>query len=99
MLPLCSHLPWWVVAEAEAASLVVTLPRIQRFPFVFKLALTDANLFVAMAALGEAQLVGGVSGLGDSCLSCFALLRTAIIDSRSLASSQAVRSLSSLFIT
>ena len=42
---------------------------------------------------------GGVSGLGKSCSSCYALLSTAIIDSRSLFSSQAVRPLSSPYVT
>ena len=61
MLPLCSHFPWWAVTRAEATSLVVALPRIQRFIFVSELASTAATLFVAMAALGEARLVGAAS--------------------------------------
>ena len=61
MLPLRSRLSWWQVARAAAASLVVAFPRIQRFLFVFDLVLVAVHLFGAMAALGEAQLVGAAS--------------------------------------
>ena len=61
MLPLRSRLSWWAVAGAAVASLVVVLPQIQRFLFVFDLALVAAHLYDAMAALGEAQLVGAAS--------------------------------------
>ena len=57
MLSLCSYLSWRAVAGVGAASLVVALPRTQRFLFVFLLALAAAHLVVAMTALGEAQLV------------------------------------------
>ena len=52
MLPLRSRLSWWAVPGAAAASLVVVLPRIQRFLFVFDVALVAAHLFDAMTALG-----------------------------------------------
>ena len=61
MLPLRSCLSWWEVARAATVSLVVAFPRIQRFIFVFDLALVNAHLFDAMAALGGAQPMGAAS--------------------------------------
>ena len=73
MLPLYSHLSWQAVAGAAAASLVVALPRMQRFLFVFELALVGAYLFVAMTTLWKAQLVKATSaGLAlSACLALF----------------------------
>ena len=47
--------------SSGAASLVVAMPQIQRFPSSFELAWTAAHLFVAMAVLGEAQLAEAAS--------------------------------------
>ena len=54
MLSLCSHLSHQAVAAAAAAE-------IRKFLSVFELASTAAHIFVAMAALGEAQLVEAAS--------------------------------------
>ena len=61
MVFLCSCLPWRTVAGAGAADRVAALPQIQRFLFVFGLALADAHLFVALAVLGEAELMEAAS--------------------------------------
>ena len=72
IVSLYSHLSWWAVARAAMASLVATLPQIQRFLFVFEFALVAAHLFVAMAALREAQLVEAASA-GFALSVCLAL--------------------------
>ena len=50
-----------MVAGAGPASLLAALPQIQRFLFVFVLALAAAHLFVAMTVLGEAELMEAAS--------------------------------------
>ena len=71
-------------------------------PWDMPLELVGANVFLVPGHGrfgGGGGGSGGGSGLGNSCLSCFTLLRTAIIDSRLLASSQAVRPSSPPFVT
>ena len=69
--------------------------------WAMSLEMTGANILLVP---GHGRLGGGRgvsrggSGLGNSCSSRFALMSTAIIDSRSLASLQAVRSSLSSFV-
>ena len=60
-LPLCSYFSRRGLAGAGLASLLAVLPQIQRFLFVFELALAAAHLFVALAVLGEAELMEAAS--------------------------------------